>query len=116
RLPEIVINEALTHTDEPLEDAVELLNMTGQDVDISGWWLSDDNGTLMKYQIPSGTKVPANGFTVIYENQFTNREIAAIPFALSSGGDEVVLSAATNGLLNGYRASVRFGAAANAVS
>ncbi|HTD87831.1 MAG TPA: lamin tail domain-containing protein [Candidatus Binatia bacterium] len=116
RLPEIVINEALTHTDDPLEDAIELLNLTGHPVDISGWWLSDDNSTLMKYQIPSPTFVPANGFTVIYENQFTNRELAAIPFALSSGGDEVVLSASTNGALTGYRAAVRFGNAANGVS
>lgn len=116
RLPQIVINEALTHTDEPLEDAIELLNLTDQPVDISGWWLSDDNSTLMKYQLPSPTIVPPNGFTVIYENQFTNRELAAIPFALSSGGDEVVLSAATNGVLTGYRAAVSFGNAANGVS
>ncbi|HKQ37223.1 MAG TPA: lamin tail domain-containing protein, partial [Verrucomicrobiae bacterium] len=116
RLAEIVINEALTHTDAPLEDAIEFLNLTDQPIDISGWWLSDDNGTLMKYQIPSTTVVPANGFTVIYENQFTNRELAAIPFALSSGGDEVVLSAATNGALTGYRAAVQFGNAANGVS
>lgn len=115
-LSEIVINEVLTHTDEPLEDAIELRNLTGEAIDISGWWLSDDNGTLLKYQIPFPTIVPANGFAVIYENQFTNREIAAIPFALSSGGDEVVLSAAANNALTGYRTAVDFGAAPNAVS
>jgi len=30
RLTEIVINEVLTHTDEPLEDAIELHNLTAQ--------------------------------------------------------------------------------------
>jgi hypothetical protein len=116
RLAEIVVNEVLTHTDEPLEDAIELRNLTGAAIDVGGWWLSDDNSELRKYQIPSPTIVPANGFVVIYETVFTNAEFAASPFALSSQGDEVVLSAATNNALTGFRAAVDFGAAANAVS
>ncbi len=115
-LTNVVINEVLTHTDPPLEDAIELRNLTAQDIDISGWWLSDDKGTLQKYQIPSPTLLPANGFVVIYEYQFTNRELAAIPFALSSQGDEVVLAAAANDTLTGWRRHVKFGAAANGVS
>lgn len=115
-LTDIVISEVLTHTDSPLEDAVELRNTTGAPIDISGWWLSDDNGSLRKYQIPSPTIVPANGFTVVYETAFTNREQAAIPFAISSHGDEVVLSASANNALTGHRAAVDFGAADNGVS
>jgi len=60
--------------------------------------------------------LPPHGFGVIYENQFTNRELAAIPFAFSSQGDEAVLSAATNNGLTGWRTAVKFGAADNAVS
>src|SRR6185295_15064127 len=102
------INEVLTHTDLPLEDAIELRNLSSQSVNLSGWWLSDDRGTLQKYQIPSGTTLPGNGYVVIYETHFTNRNEAAYPFALSSKGDEVVLSAASNGTLTGYRTSVKF--------
>jgi len=116
RMTDIVINEVLTHTDEPLEDAIELRNLTGAAIDVGGWWLSDDDAELRKFQIPGGTMVPANGFVVIYEVAFTNAETTAIPFALSSQGDEVVLSAATNNSLTGYRARVDFGAAANGVS
>jgi hypothetical protein len=115
-LTNVVINEVLSHSDDPLEDAIELFNPTAQPVNISGWWLSDDKSTLQKYQIPFPTILPANGFTVIYEAHFTNRVEAAIPFALSSHGDEVVLSAATNNTLTGYRTGVKFGAADNAVS
>src|SRR5206468_10369267 len=100
-LTNVVINEALTHSDEPLEDAIELFNLTDQLIDVSGWWLSDDKGTLQKYQIPFPTTLPAHGFAVVYETHFTNRIEAAIPFALSSHGDEVVLSAATNNALTG---------------
>ena len=116
RLTTIAINEVLSHTDSPLEDAIELRNLTGAPIDVGGWWLSDDRGTLQKYQIPSPRVIPAHGFTVIYENQFTNREIAAVPFAISSRGDEVVLSTAAANVLTGFRTSVDFGAAANSVS
>jgi hypothetical protein len=116
QLTEVAINEVLTHTDLPLEDAIELRNLTGADIDVGGWWLSDDEGALQKYQLPQPTIIPANGFVVIYENVLTNDAFAPIPFALSSRGDEVVLSAWANNALTGYRARVDFGASANGVS
>ncbi len=116
RLSDIVINEVLTHTDLPFEDAIELRNLTAQPIDVGGWWLSDDEDERMKYQIPVPTVVPPNGFVVLYESVFTNDSTAAIPFALSSQGDDVILSAASNGTLTGYRAKVDFSAAANGVS
>jgi hypothetical protein len=115
-LSEVAISEVLTHTDPPLEDAIELQNLTDHPIDVGGWWLSDDKTALQKYRIPSPTVLPARGFAVIYESQFTNRELANLPFALSSKGDEVVLSAATNNGLTGFRAFVDFGAADNAIS
>jgi hypothetical protein len=116
RLTTIAVNEVLTHTDLPLEDAIELANLTATNIDVSGWWLSDDPGTLQKYQIPFGTVLPPFGFAVIYETHFTNANESAVPFALSSHGDEVVLSASTAGMLTGFRTSRKFGAADNAVS
>ncbi len=115
-LTNLVINEVLTHTDPPLEDAIELRNLTASPIDIGGWWLSDDNGTLRKYQIPAPHIIPGGGYTVIYETVFTNILTAAVPFALSSSGDEVVLSAASAGQLTGYRTRVSFGAQQNGVS
>ncbi len=115
-LTNIVINEVLTHTDPPLEDAIEVQNVSDQPIDIGGWWLSDDEGTLQKYQIPSGTVLPAGGFVVVYENVFTNRDTAAVPFALSSRGDQVVLSAFANNAFTGWRTHVKFGAIDNGVS
>ena len=118
-LTNIVINEALTHTDPPLEDAIELRNLTDSAIDISGWWLSDAKGALMKYRIPDNTVLPARGYTVVYEYQFndTNGFSSGLAFALSSAkGDEVYLSAAAGGMLTGYRTSARFGPAVNGVS
>ena len=114
----VVISEVLAHTDPPLEDAIELQNITGSPVDISGWWLSDGNDHPKKYQIPPGTILPPGGFAVFYEYQFNDRDRADVPFALSSAkGDDVYLSAAdAGGTLTGYRTSVKFDASINGVS
>jgi len=115
-LTNIVVNEILTRTAPPYEDAIEIYNLTDQPLDIGGWWLSDDFNTLEKYQFKTPTIVPANGYTVIYAQQFTNRDYAAIPFALNANGDEVVLSEARNGQLTGFRTYAKFGTAAPNVS
>jgi len=118
-LANVVVNEVLTHTDPPLEDAIELHNPSASPVNISGWWLSDSRGVARKYQIPPGYTIPARGFLVFYEYQFNNDTNAALPFALSSAdGDQVYLSAATNNgtALTGFRAFADFGPAANGVS
>jgi hypothetical protein len=117
-LPNVVINEVLTHTDPPLEDAIELFNLTEQPLDIGGWFLSNSQIDFKKYRVPDGTMIPGGGYKVFYEYQFNSTPSATTPFTLNSAhGDEVHLSAAdTNGVLTGYRASVKFGAAANSVS
>jgi hypothetical protein len=121
-LTSVVINELLSHSEAPfqLEDAVELFNPTGDDVDISGWYLSDSQNNLLKYRIPSSpsnTIIRAHGFVVFYEYQF-NDENQGSPFSFSSArGDEVYLSqASAPGVLTGYRASAEFGAGENGVS
>ena len=48
---DIVINEVMTHTDSPPEDWIELYNTTGSTIDITGWFLSDDDNNFKRYQI-----------------------------------------------------------------
>jgi hypothetical protein len=116
-LANIVINEVLTHTDPPLEDAIEIQNLGAFSTNIAGWFLSDSKNELKRYQITGGVSFPAGGFRVFYETQFNDTSFPSAAFALSSSkGDEVYLSAATNGVLTGYRAQVKFGAAQNGVS
>src|SRR5687768_1732323 len=98
----LVVNELLSHTDPPYEDAVEFRNTTANPIDISGWYLSDSRNDLKRYLIPAGTRVPANGYYVFYENQF-NGPNAITPFSFNSAyEDQVYLSQAVNGNLTGY--------------
>ncbi len=115
-LANAVINEVLTHSDAPLEDAIEIYNPTSQGMDIGGWFLSDATSQYKKYRIADGTFLPAGGYRVFYEAQFNPGGPGS--FALdSAGGDQVFLSEAdAAGNLSGHRAVARFGAAAPGVS
>ncbi len=114
----VVINEVLSHSDPPFEDAIELLNTTSQPIDLSGWYLSNAKTTPKKYQIPAGTVIAGGGYHVFYQYQFNGDGTAATDFGLNSAhGDEVHLFVTDgNGALTGYRSSVSFGALDNGVS
>jgi hypothetical protein len=114
-IPRILINEVLTHTDPPTTDTVELNNPTSDDVDLSGWFLSDDPGSPTKFRIPDGTTIPANNYLTFTEEDFNP---GGFGFALSSTGDDLyLLSGSQTGTnLTGYSYGLRFGAAANGVS
>jgi hypothetical protein len=117
-LTNVFINEILTHTDPPLEDAIELFNPTKEAVPVGGWYLSDSRQNLTKFRIPDGTLLPAGGYLVFYEYQFNPHPGDPASFELDSAhGGEVSLSAADAAdNLTGYRACAQFGAAENGVS
>ena len=114
-LTNVVVNELLTHTDPPLEDAVELFNPTAQPVDLSHWWLSNNRDDPMRYHIPAGTVIPAGGFKVIYEYQFDPNDLG-FTFNSYEPGEVVLFSGDASGALTGYRLSQAFGPAENGVS
>ena len=113
--PGVVINEILTHTDPPLEDFVELRNLTTNALPIGGWFLSNTEDNFKKYRIADGTSIPANGLLVFTASQFNTGPNA---FAFNSAhGDQVWLSAAdAAGNLSGLRVGASFGAAFDGVA
>ncbi len=121
-LTNIFVNELLSHTDPPQEDVVEFYNRTATNVNIGGWWLSNDPSVPRKYLIPTNTIVPAFGYRTIYEGAGTavgfNSSSAARPFTFNSArGDSIVLSqTGTNGALTGHRVYEIFESAANGIS
>jgi hypothetical protein len=113
-LAPILVNEVLTRTDPPQVDAVELCNPTPHDVNIGGWFISDDFINARKFRIPNGTVITAGSFRVFTEADFNP---GGNGFAFSSAGDDVYLfsgDATTN--LTGYLHGYEFGAADTGVS
>ena len=117
-LTNVLINEVLSHTDPPLEDAIELVNAGGTAVDVGGWYLSDSLNALRKFRIPNGTIIPPGGFTVLHEYEFNPGPELAESFSFSSAqGDDAWLTQMDGaGQPTGFRARAAFGPSFNGVS
>ncbi len=115
----VVINEVLTKSGEPLEDAIELLNPTSEAIPIGGWFLSDDRDSesaLKKFKIPVGIVLPSSGYAVFYENQFNSNPGSPSSFKLDGGGGAVYLAATdSRGRLTGHVTGYKFQAAENGI-
>ena len=75
----IIISELLAHTDPPMEDAIEFQNVGHTTVDISGWWLSNDELFPRKVIVPAGPAIPPGGFRVLYEYMFNAEQNTTLP-------------------------------------
>jgi hypothetical protein len=95
---EFMASNATSVSDEngDFDDWIEIYNPNGFAVDLAGYHLSDDLATLNKYQIPTTSTVasiPAGGFLLIWaDNEDTEGDLHT-NFALSAGGEDVVLTA-----------------------
>jgi len=118
-LGSVVINEILTHSHLGEPDWIELHNTTDHTINIGGWFLSDDDSDFTKYEIASGTAIPANGYIVFYEDiHFGNLANSGchVQFALSENGETLYLHSGRDGQLTGYSEQENFGASETAVA
>jgi hypothetical protein len=109
----VVINELLANSQGAGPDWIELSNTTDQPINLSGWFLSDDANNLTKYEIATGTSIPAGGYIVFYEDRhFGNPSDPGChePFALSANGETVYLHSGAGGVLTGYSQQETFDA------
>ncbi len=117
-IPPVLVNEALTHSVPPAVDAIELFNPAGTDVDLGGWFLTDDRARPRKFRIPAGTAIDALGFRVFTEADFNADPVGDTnSFSLGANGDQVYLfSADPTGQLTGYSHGFTFDGAAPGVT
>lgn len=90
----VVINEVLSHSNQPETDAIELYNTTVDPIDIGSWYLSDSGGSPLKFRIPDGTILAAGAFLAFDESDFNlpSPPPGQVAFALNgSEGDDVFL-------------------------
>jgi hypothetical protein len=116
---DVIINEVLSHTDLPAVDSIEIYNTSPDQVDISGWWISDSNNNYFKFQVPDLTFIDGFSYMVFDETQF-NISVGVDPndFGLSgSRGEDVYLMATdAGGSPDRFADSVDFMAQANGES
>jgi len=98
----VVLNELVSSnnvvTDDmgDKDDYIELYNYGTQDIDIAGWYLTDDNNDRKKAIIPAilngQTLLPAQGRLVFWADDQALQGSLHLPFKLSKEGDTVILS------------------------
>lgn len=96
---DVVINELMpvnstTVTDlyGQYDDWIEIYNLTGSSIDLSGYYLSDNKKELSKWQFPQSTSIAANGYLIIWADDDTTQVGLHANFKLSSSGEDAVLS------------------------
>lgn len=94
----VVINELMasnstTQADNAAEydDWVELYNRSSQPVDISGWYLTDKQNNLDKWQFPQGTIIQPNAYLIVWADEDSSQGPYHANFKLSASGEVVVL-------------------------
>ena len=119
----IVINEVLAHSHGANPDWIEVHNTTGQDINISGWFLSDDDSDLVsirKYEIPDPTVIDAGAYMVfVGDTSFDDPSPTGgnVPFGLSEGGETAYLYSGQGGEVTGlYQTQQKFDASETGVS
>jgi hypothetical protein len=113
----VVINEVLSSSTLPLKDTIELLNTASTNVDVSGWYLSDDPSLPQKFRIPDGPPLAPGDYRTFNEDDFNPTPGLGVSFGLNSFGDDIYLfSADAAGQLTGYSHGFSFGAAQDGVS
>ncbi len=88
------------------EDWIELYNASSSPVDISGYHLSDKESKPGKYEIPSNTVIPGNGFIVFYcsgRNLVKNQEHHTnFKLAQTTGKDILLLSDKNENIIEAF--------------
>jgi hypothetical protein len=95
----IVINELLAinttiiaDQNGEFDDWFELYNVTSADIDISGFYLSDNDTKVSKWKVPQGTIIVSGGYLIIWADKDTTQAGLHANFKLSAEGEELVLS------------------------
>lgn len=104
----IVINEILpkntkygTDEDGEYDDWIELFNLANEDIDISGFYLTDSKKLPTKWKFPSGTVIPKNGYLIVWaDGDSTHVSGKHTNYKLSADGETVVLLSPTLEVIN----------------
>jgi hypothetical protein len=95
----VVINEFLADNAASLadpqgefDDWIELRNVSAEEIDLTGHYLSDNANEPRKWRFPDGTRIAAGAYLLIWADEDSAAtEGLHASFRLSKGGEEIVL-------------------------
>jgi len=103
----VIINELLPKNSEngsdpdgEYDDWIELYNTSDEDLDISGYFLSDSKKEITKWSFPVGTSIAAKSYLIVWADGDTTQVGLHTNFKLSADGENVVLLTPEQELIN----------------
>lgn len=95
----IVINELMpkntqfgSDQDGQFDDWIELYNLASEEVDLSGYYLTDSKKQLTKWKFPEGTKLAKNGYLIVWADGDSTTQVGLhTNYKLSALGETVLL-------------------------
>jgi CotH kinase protein/Lamin Tail Domain len=112
----VVINEFMASNAATLadpqgeyDDWIELHNVTAEEVDLTGRYLSDEPNNPRKWPFPAGTTIPADGYLIVWADE-DGTAMAGLhaSFKLSGSGEQIFLTD-TDPNFNAVLDSISFG-------
>ena len=99
----LIINEfmasnsyVLSDNSGDFDDWIEIYNPTGTDIDLAGYYFSDNPNNKLKYQIPSTnpifTTITAGGYLIFWADGDTTQGPTHLDFRLFSEGESIILT------------------------
>lgn len=92
--------------DGDYDDWFELYNAGTNEVDLSGYYLTDNLLDPTKYRIPAGVRIPAGGFLLVWADEETGQNGLGpglhVNFKLSLGGEELGLFAPDGSVVDSF--------------
>jgi hypothetical protein len=98
--PEVTVNEFMASNQTTIEDTeypdtwpdwIELYNTTGDDIDLSGYSLTDDFTACDKSPLPEGVSIEAHGFLLLWADHDQEEGPLHLDFALAKAGEQIAL-------------------------
>lgn len=103
---DIVINEfmadnatTVTDQDGEYEDWIELYNNSSSDINLTGYFLSDDPANTQKWSFQD-TIIPANNYLIIWCDEDGSQNGLHVNFKLSKSGESILLSDENSNIIN----------------
>ena len=89
------------------DDWIELYNASASAIDINGYYLSDDPATPLAMQFDTSVLIEAGGFLLLWADGDTEQGKLHLPFKLSAGGEDLLLSAPSGELVDSWSFGVQ---------
>jgi len=100
---QLYINEVIPSNDNIIadnygeyDDVIEIYNAGNTPVNLAGYYLSDDTGSPLLWQIPATdaalTTVPAGGYLIFWADDETTQGANHLNFKLNGSGESVILT------------------------